>query len=99
MMLFIRLPFAWVNGLKDRIACLNRFTNTINSCHCTLFGPEALYASAHKGHAVQLSWTGAPALRGRISVLNRQGLEKRTCECYAVVKMKYDRLLPGKSVT
>ena len=32
--------------------------------------------------------------RGRISVLDREGLEKRTCECYAVVKNEYDRLLP-----
>ena len=32
--------------------------------------------------------------RGRIAVLNRAGLEKRTCECYAVVKKEYDRLLP-----
>jgi CRP-like cAMP-binding protein len=34
--------------------------------------------------------------RGRITVLNRLGLEKRTCECYAVVKKEYDRLLPNK---
>jgi CRP-like cAMP-binding protein len=34
--------------------------------------------------------------RGRISVLDRTGLEKRTCECYAVVKREYDRLLPAK---
>ena len=32
--------------------------------------------------------------RGRINVLDRPGLEKRTCECYAVVKREYDRLLP-----
>ncbi len=32
--------------------------------------------------------------RGRISVLDRPGLEERTCECYAVVKNEYDRLLP-----
>ena len=32
--------------------------------------------------------------RGRISVLDRKGLENRTCECYAVVKKEYDRLLP-----
>jgi CRP-like cAMP-binding protein len=31
--------------------------------------------------------------RGRISVLDRPGLEKRSCECYAVVKAEYDRLL------
>lgn len=34
--------------------------------------------------------------RGHISVLNRLGLEQRTCECYAVVKKEYDRLLPEK---
>jgi len=34
--------------------------------------------------------------RGRITVLDRPGLEKRTCECYAVVKKEYDRLLPQK---
>ena len=32
--------------------------------------------------------------RGRISVLDRQGLERRSCECYAVVKKESDRLLP-----
>ena len=32
--------------------------------------------------------------RGRITVLDRSGLEARTCECYAVVKREYDRLLP-----
>jgi CRP-like cAMP-binding protein len=33
--------------------------------------------------------------RGRITVLDRLGLEMRTCECYAVVKKEYDRLLPA----
>jgi CRP-like cAMP-binding protein len=32
--------------------------------------------------------------RGRISVLDRRGLEARTCECYEVVRKEYDRLLP-----
>lgn len=31
--------------------------------------------------------------RGHIRVLDRAGLEARTCECYAVVKKEYDRLL------
>jgi CRP-like cAMP-binding protein len=31
--------------------------------------------------------------RGRITVLDRAGLERRTCECYRVVKAEYDRLL------
>jgi CRP-like cAMP-binding protein len=34
--------------------------------------------------------------RGHIKVLDRVGLERRTCECYAVVKKEYDRLLPEK---
>jgi CRP-like cAMP-binding protein len=32
--------------------------------------------------------------RGRISVLDRPGLEARSCECYQVVKKEFDRLLP-----
>ncbi|MEO8673668.1 MAG: Crp/Fnr family transcriptional regulator [Tahibacter sp.] len=32
--------------------------------------------------------------RGHITVLNRDGIELRTCECYAVVKNEYERLLP-----
>jgi CRP-like cAMP-binding protein len=31
--------------------------------------------------------------RGRITVLNRRGLEKTSCECYQTVKDEYDRLL------
>ncbi len=32
--------------------------------------------------------------RGHITVRDRHGLQKRTCECYDVVKKEYDRLLP-----
>lgn len=32
--------------------------------------------------------------RGHIRVLDRPALESRTCECYAVVKKEYQRLLP-----
>jgi hypothetical protein len=34
--------------------------------------------------------------QGRIQILDRDGLEKRTCECYAVVKKEYARLLPDR---
>ncbi|HEY4956903.1 MAG TPA: Crp/Fnr family transcriptional regulator [Caldimonas sp.] len=37
--------------------------------------------------------------RGRISVLDRAGLEKRSCECYGVVKKEYDRLLPAETAS
>ena len=37
--------------------------------------------------------------RGRIVVLDREGLEERSCECYEVVKKEYDRLLPAMTAT
>ena len=37
--------------------------------------------------------------RGHITVVDRPALEKRSCECYAVVKQEYDRLLPNKQAT
>jgi len=36
--------------------------------------------------------------RGHITVLDREKLERRTCECYAVVKKEYDRLLPPMAI-
>jgi CRP-like cAMP-binding protein len=32
--------------------------------------------------------------RGRITVIDRPGLEQRVCECYEVVKKEFERLLP-----
>lgn len=37
--------------------------------------------------------------RGHISVLDRPALEQRVCECYAVVKKEYERLLPDIKAT
>jgi len=37
--------------------------------------------------------------RGHITVLDRDRLEQRACECYAVVKKEYDRLLPARMAT
>ena len=34
--------------------------------------------------------------RGRITVLDRARLEQRVCECYAVVKTEFERLLPNE---
>jgi CRP-like cAMP-binding protein len=46
--------------------------------------------AALKLHAAGLIRYG----RGRIAVIDRPGLEQRSCECYAVVKREYERLLP-----
>ncbi len=35
--------------------------------------------------------------RGQITVLDRAGVEARSCECYQVVKAEFDRLLPYTS--
>ena len=35
--------------------------------------------------------------RGRITIVDRAALEKRSCECYAVVRNEYNRLLPAPS--
>jgi CRP-like cAMP-binding protein len=35
--------------------------------------------------------------RGKITVLDRPGLEQRACECYAVVEKEFDRLLPKRT--
>jgi len=32
--------------------------------------------------------------RGHITVVDRPGLEDRVCECYAVVRKEFDRLMP-----
>jgi CRP-like cAMP-binding protein len=37
--------------------------------------------------------------RGHIAVLDRSGLEKRSCECYRVVRNEYARLLPDRTAT
>jgi hypothetical protein len=33
--------------------------------------------------------------RGRIAILDKDGLEARACECYVVVRDEYNRLLGG----
>ena len=46
--------------------------------------------------AGQLSKAGLISYRrGHIAVLDRHGLEQRSCECYAVAKREQDRLLPA----
>lgn len=53
-------------------------------------GPEEI-----KDAACNVQKSGLIAYRrGHITVLDREGLEARACECYAVVKKEFERLLP-----
>lgn len=38
-------------------------------------------------------------VRGRISIIDRAGLEKLSCECYEVVRKEYARLLPSQEAS
>jgi len=54
---------------------------------------EGVTEAAHKLQAIGL----IRYARGHITVLDRPALEQRVCECYAVVRKEYDRLLPEKT--
>ena len=54
-----------------------------------IFGPDYPY---HPKYGEQRH----PFVSGGIEVLDRAGVERRSCECYAVVKKEYDRLLPDR---
>jgi len=35
--------------------------------------------------------------RGRITVVNREGLERTACECYGIIRSTFSRILEGRS--
>ena len=40
---------------------------------------------------------GITYTRGRVRIVNREILESRSCECYAIIRSTYDRLLAGRN--
>ena len=47
----------------------------------------------HKGGQAPAKGRAESYVRGHITILDRQGLEAASCECYQVVKTEFDRLL------
>jgi CRP-like cAMP-binding protein len=48
--------------------------------------------------AAQLQWERLISYGyGKINILNRPGLESAACECYAIVRREYDRLVQGRA--
>ena len=59
--------------------------------------PACSGAGPYFTSAPQLQSAGLVSYRrGKITVLDRPGVEARSCECYQVVKTEFDRLLPYK---
>jgi CRP-like cAMP-binding protein len=79
----------WLLISRDRIKC-DELTMT-QELIANMLGVrrEGVNAAAHR-----LQEAGLIAYsRGRINILDREGLEATVCECYQVVKDEYDRLL------
>ena len=83
---------------RSMLLCLDRLsTNELTVTHeliASMLGVrrESVTAAAGKLQAAGL----IRCSRGRITVLDRAGLEQRVCECYAAVKTEFDRLLPQR---
>jgi len=83
---------------RSLLFCLDRLsTNELTMTHesiASMLGVrrESVTAAAGKLQAAGLIRYN----RGRITVLDRPGLERHVCECYAVVKANFDRLLPQR---
>ncbi len=83
---------------RSLLLCLDRSsTNELTVTHELIAGMlgvrrESVTAAAGKLQAAGL----IRCSRGRITVLDRPGLQQHVCECYAVVKAEFDRLLPQR---
>jgi CRP-like cAMP-binding protein len=54
-------------------------------------GVSAAAASLKEGGLIRYT-------RGNVTILDRRGLEQRSCECYAVSKREFDRLLGARAM-
>jgi CRP-like cAMP-binding protein len=81
---------------KWLLFCLDRLhTNELDMTHALIAKMLGVRREGITEAAGRLEKAGLISfLRGRITVLDRARLERRSCECYAVVRNEYERLLP-----
>ncbi|WP_417354610.1 Crp/Fnr family transcriptional regulator [Gallaecimonas pentaromativorans] len=80
----------WLLLSRDRLPCDELFMTQELIANMLGVRREGVTTAAHKLQEAGLIQYS----RGHITLLDRAGLEARTCECYAVVKQEYERLLP-----
>ena len=83
---------------RSLLLCLDRLsTNELATTHESIAGMLGVRRATVTAAAGKLQAAGLiRCSRGRITVLDRPGLERHVCECYAVVKAEFDRLLPRR---
>lgn len=84
------------------LACMDRLPhgNSLQVTHETvasMLGVRRVGVTEATGRLRQLGLIGVS--RGKISILDRGGLQARACECYQEVKRETDRLLPNRPAT
>jgi CRP-like cAMP-binding protein len=73
--------------------------NELAVTHERIAGMLGVRREGVTGAAMKLQKAGLIQYRrGRIAILDRSGLERRSCECYSVVRQAYERVLGGATV-
>jgi CRP-like cAMP-binding protein len=100
--LLLRYTQALMTQLAQVVVCNRHHALGQRLCHFLLATMASALGVRREGvteAALSLQRAGIVRYRrGHISVHDRAGLEDRTCECYAVVRQEYERLLPAVSV-
>src|SRR5512135_3640541 len=83
---------------RSLLSCLDRSsTNELAMTHELIAGMLGVRRESVTAAARKLQSAGLIRYRrGQVTVLDRPGLQQRVCECYAVVKAEFDRLLPQR---
>jgi len=76
-----------------------RVGNELTVTHERIAGMLGVRREGVTGAAMKLQKAGLIRYRrGRIAILDRPGLERRSCECYSVVRQAYERVLGRATV-